>query len=61
MPRPPSVSSQPSASARRLAIGITGNQQDAEEAVQDAFWSVVRNIDAFRGVLRGDRGSTESP
>jgi RNA polymerase sigma-70 factor, ECF subfamily len=35
--------------AYRLAIGITGNQQDAEEAVQDAFWSVVRNIDAFRG------------
>jgi RNA polymerase sigma-70 factor (ECF subfamily) len=33
----------------RLAIGITGNQQDAEEAVQDAFWSVVRNADTCRG------------
>src|SRR5262245_63692620 len=33
----------------RLAIGITGNQQDAEEAVQDAFWNVVRNADTFRG------------
>ena len=32
-----------------LAFGITGNQQDAEEAVQDTFWSVVRNIDRFRG------------
>jgi len=35
--------------AYRLAIGITGNQQDAEEAVQDAFWSVINKIDAFRG------------
>jgi len=35
--------------AYRLAIGITGNGPDAEEAVQDAFWSVVRNIDTFRG------------
>lgn len=33
----------------RLAIGITRSEQDAEEAVQDAFWSVVRNIDTFRG------------
>jgi RNA polymerase sigma-70 factor, ECF subfamily len=33
----------------RLAIGITGNQQDAEEAVQDAFWSVIHKIDTFRG------------
>ena len=33
----------------RLAIGITRNGQDAEEAVQDAFWSVVRKIDTFRG------------
>jgi len=33
----------------RLAIGITGNQQDAEEAVQDAFWNVIRKIDTFRG------------
>jgi RNA polymerase sigma-70 factor (ECF subfamily) len=35
--------------AYRLAFGITGNQQDAEEAVQDAFWNVVRKIDTFRG------------
>src|SRR5437879_10331754 len=33
----------------RLAIGITRNGQDDEEAVQDAFWSVVRKIDKFRG------------
>jgi len=35
--------------ACRLAIGITGNQEDAEEVVQDAFWKVVRRIDTFRG------------
>ena len=35
--------------AYRLAIGITGNRQDAEEVVQDAFWNVVRKIDTFRG------------
>ncbi len=35
--------------AYRPAIGITGNQQDAEEAVQDAFWNVIRKIDTFRG------------
>jgi RNA polymerase sigma-70 factor (ECF subfamily) len=35
--------------AYRLAARITGNQQDAEEAIQDAFWSVVRKIDTFRG------------
>ena len=35
--------------AYRLTIGITGNQQDAEEAVQDAFWSVIHRIDTFRG------------
>jgi RNA polymerase sigma-70 factor (ECF subfamily) len=35
--------------AYRLASRITGNAQDAEEAVQDAFWSVVRKIDTFRG------------
>jgi RNA polymerase sigma-70 factor, ECF subfamily len=35
--------------AYRLAVGITGNRQDAEEAVQDAFWSVIRKIDTFRG------------
>jgi RNA polymerase sigma-70 factor, ECF subfamily len=35
--------------AYRLAVGITDNGQDAEEAVQDAFWSVVRKIDTFKG------------
>lgn len=35
--------------AYRLATSITGNPQDAEEAVQDAFWNVVRKIDSFRG------------
>jgi len=33
----------------RLAIGITGSEQDAEEVVQDVLWNVVRNIDTFRG------------
>jgi RNA polymerase sigma-70 factor, ECF subfamily len=35
--------------AYRLATSITGNGQDAEEVVQDAFWAVVRKIDGFRG------------
>src|SRR5262245_20761898 len=35
--------------AYRLAVRITGNGHDAEEAVQDALWSVVRKIDTFRG------------
>src|SRR5436853_140600 len=35
--------------AYRLATSITGNEQDAEEVVQDAFWAVVRKIDSFRG------------
>jgi len=35
--------------ASRLATRITGNVQDAEEAVQDAFLSVIRKIDTFRG------------
>jgi RNA polymerase sigma-70 factor, ECF subfamily len=35
--------------AYRLAVRITGNGQDAEEVVQDAFWSVARRIDTFRG------------
>jgi len=35
--------------AYRLATSITGNEQDAEEVVQDAFWTVVRKIDSFRG------------
>ena len=33
----------------RLAMRITGSAQDAEEVVQDAFWSVLRHIDTFRG------------
>src|SRR5438094_10428703 len=35
--------------AYRLASSITGNGQDAEEVVQDAFLTVVRKIDTFRG------------
>ncbi len=35
--------------AYRLASGIAGNARDAEEVVQDAFWTVVRKIDTFRG------------
>jgi len=35
--------------AGRLAMRITGNAEDAEEAVQDAFLSVIRKIDMFRG------------
>ena len=35
--------------AYRLARGITGNAQDAEEVVQDVIWTVVRKIDTFRG------------
>ena len=35
--------------AYRLASRVTGNGQDAEEAVQDAFWTVIRKIDTFRG------------
>jgi len=35
--------------AYRLARGITGNAQDAEEVVQDVVWTVVQRIDTFRG------------
>jgi RNA polymerase sigma-70 factor (ECF subfamily) len=34
--------------ACRLATRITGSPEDAEEAVQDAFWSIIRKIDTFR-------------
>ena len=34
--------------ACRLAMRITRNAHDAEEAVQDAFLSVIRKIDTFR-------------
>ena len=33
----------------RLAVRITGNQQDAEEVVQDALWTAARKIDTFKG------------
>jgi RNA polymerase sigma-70 factor (ECF subfamily) len=35
--------------AYRLAARITGGGPDAEEVVQDALWSAIRNIDGFRG------------
>ena len=35
--------------AYRLAKGITGNAEDAEEVVQDVFWTVVLKVDSFRG------------
>ena len=35
--------------ALRLASRITGDHEDAEDVVQDAFWTVVRKIHAFRG------------
>ena len=35
--------------AYRLAVSITGSRPDAEEVVQDAFWTVVRKIEMFRG------------
>jgi len=35
--------------AYRLAARITGNGEDAQEVVQDAFWTIVRKIDMFRG------------
>ena len=34
--------------AYRLAMSITGNGQDADEVVQDAFWTVIRKIESFR-------------
>src|SRR5687767_6121515 len=35
--------------AHRLASRIVRNAEDAEEIIQDAFWSVLRRIDTFRG------------
>jgi RNA polymerase sigma-70 factor (ECF subfamily) len=35
--------------AYRLALRITRNSADAEEAVQDAFCNVIRKVDTFRG------------
>jgi RNA polymerase sigma-70 factor, ECF subfamily len=36
----------------RLARNITGNYEDAEEVVQNAFVKAFRNLDAFRGDSR---------
>ena len=33
----------------RLAMRTTGSREDAEEAAQDALWSVARKIDMFKG------------
>jgi RNA polymerase sigma-70 factor (ECF subfamily) len=33
----------------RLAVRITGNEQDAEEVVQDALWTAARKIQTFKG------------
>jgi len=47
--------------AYRLATSITGNEQDAEEVVQDAFWTVVRKNRLRSGVSRPSApGSTVS-
>jgi RNA polymerase sigma-70 factor, ECF subfamily len=35
--------------AYRLAVSITGSAPDAEEVVQDAFLTVIRKIETFRG------------
>jgi len=46
--------------ACRLATRITRNAQDAEEAVQDAFLSVIGRSIRFVETPRSARGSTES-
>jgi RNA polymerase sigma-70 factor (ECF subfamily) len=33
----------------RLALRITSSPEDAEEAAQDALWTVMRKIDGFKG------------
>jgi RNA polymerase sigma-70 factor (ECF subfamily) len=33
----------------RLALRITGNDQDAEEVAQDALWTAARKIHTFKG------------
>jgi RNA polymerase sigma-70 factor (ECF subfamily) len=33
----------------RLALRITGSREDAEEAAQDAVWTIARKIDGFKG------------
>ena len=37
----------------RTAWSVLKDRADAEEAVQDAFWSVIRKIATFRGVCTG--------
>jgi len=32
-----------------LALRLTGNRQDAEEVLQDVFWTVFQKIETFRG------------
>ncbi|MBI4436057.1 MAG: sigma-70 family RNA polymerase sigma factor [Candidatus Omnitrophica bacterium] len=32
-----------------LAVRFTGNHQDAEEILQDVFWTIFEKIDTFRG------------
>ena len=32
----------------RVAVRITGNEQDAEEVVQDALWTAICRIETFR-------------
>jgi len=36
----------------RLALNVTNNHEDAEEAVQNAFLKAFRNLDTFRGNSR---------
>lgn len=33
----------------RLAVRITGSNEDAEEVAQDALWTAARKIDTFKG------------
>lgn len=33
----------------RLALRITGSKEDAEEAAQDALWTVARKVHTFKG------------
>lgn len=33
----------------RLAVRITGSREDAEEAAQDAVWTIARKIETFKG------------
>jgi hypothetical protein len=44
----------------RLAQNVTGNHEDAEEVVQNAFAKAFRNLAAFRGESRFYNGSCAS-